>query len=123
MSDSKMLGKRKRDHATVPRQSLHESEGEKATNITNKADLFRQYFEAQFEPLPQESSLSRTTHGDEDKVGDESRSETSDWSGFTENDTSVEEVRVIEHTAVSEVTAESGASEGKYFMVRSSYIH
>jgi hypothetical protein len=114
-----MLGKRKRDHAAVPRKSLQEIEFEEAANTTNGTDLFRQYFEAKFEPLPQETLIVQAANADEDEVGDDSQSEASDWSGFTEKDTGVEEVRVIEHTVVSEVTAESGASEGKYFMVRS----
>lgn len=114
-----MLGKRKRDHVAVPRPSLHEVEVEKAANATNTADLFRQHFETHFEPLPQELSLPREPPAQEDELEHEALSETSDWSGIAENDNSVEKVQVIEHTAVCEVTGESGDPEGKYFMVRS----
>ena len=117
-----MLGKRKRDHAAVPRKSLHEIEVGEATNTVNTTDMFREYFEAKFEPLPPETPLPRKSIAEEDELEDESLSETSDWSGFTENDTRVEEVRVIEHAVVTEASAELGASEGKYFMVRSSAI-
>ena len=111
-----MLGKRKRDHAAVPRQSLHEIEVDEATNTTNATDLFKQYFEAKFEPLPQEPPLPLASTADGDNSEDESQSETSDWRGFIEDDTSVEEVRVIEHTVTSDETAESRTSEGKFFM-------
>jgi hypothetical protein len=114
-----MLGKRKRDHAAVPRQSLHEVEAEEVTRTSNALDLFKQYFEAKFEPLLQEPCLQQASSADEDGFEEEGQSETSDWSGFAENDTRVDEVRVIEHTVVSGATAEPGASEGKYFMVRS----
>lgn len=113
-----MLGKRKRDHAAVLRQSLREIEDEEATNIANASDLFKQYFEAQFEPLPQESLVTRASSADEDEAEGDGRSATSDWSGFTDHDASVEDVRVIKHTVVSKATAELGASESKYFMVR-----
>jgi hypothetical protein len=115
-----MLGKRKRDYAGVPRQSWQGSEDEESTNVGNASDLFRKYFEAQFEPLPQESLKTRaySADEDEDEAEADSQSEASEWSGFTDNETSVEDVRVIEHTVVSNVTGESGASEGKYFMVR-----
>jgi hypothetical protein len=112
-----MLGKRKRDHAAVPRLSLHEIDAEDATNITNAADRFKQYFEAKFEPLPHQPSVAGASSVDENGVENDSQSETSDWSGFRDDDTSVEEVRVIEHIVVSEVTADSGAVKGKYFMV------
>jgi hypothetical protein len=112
-----MLGKRKRDHAAVPRQSLHAAEAEEVTNTSNALDLFKQYFEAKFEPLFQEPDLQQASSADEDGFEEEGQSETSDWSGFAENDTRVDEVQVIEHTVVSGATAESGASEGKYFMV------
>jgi hypothetical protein len=114
-----MLGKRKRDHAAVPRQSLHEVEAEEVTRTSNALDLFKQYFEAKFEPLLQEPCLQQVSSADEDGFEEEGQSEASDWSGFAENDTRVDEVRVIEHTVVSTAAAESGASEGKYFMVRS----
>jgi hypothetical protein len=114
-----MLCKRKRDHAAVPRQSLHEAEAEEVTNTSNTLDLFKQYFEAKFEPLLQEPDLQQASSANEDGFEEEGQSETSDWSGFAENDTRVDEVRVIEHTVVSGAMAESGASEGKYFMVRS----
>ena len=114
-----MLGKRKRDHAAVPRQSLHEVEVEEVTNTSNALDLFKQYFEAKFEPLLQEPVLQKASSADEDGFEEEGQSEASDWGGFAENDTRVDEVRVIEHAVVSEAMAESGASEGKYFMVRS----
>ena len=117
-----MLGKRKRDHAAIPRESLHEIEVHEATKPVLVTDLFRQYFEAKFEPLPPETSLPRKSIADEDELEKESLSETSDWSGFTDNDISVEEVPVVEHAVVPEASAESGALEGKYFMVRSSNI-
>jgi hypothetical protein len=112
-----MLGKRKRDHAAVLRQSLWEINDEEVTNA-DASDLFRQYFEAQFEPLPQESSATHASSADEDEAEGDSQSETSQWSGFTDSDTSVGDVRVIEHTVISRVPAETRASEGKYFMVR-----
>jgi len=114
-----MLGKRKRGHAAVPRQSLHDVEAEEVTNTSNALDLFKQYFEAKFEPLLQEPGLQQASSTDEDGFEEKGQSETSDWSGLTENDTGVDEVQVIEHTVVSGATAEPGASEGKSFMVRS----
>ena len=114
-----MLGKRKRDHAAVPRQLLHDVGVEEVTNTPNALGLFRQYFEAKFEPLLQEPVLQQASSADEDGFEEEDQSETSDWSGFAENDTRVDEVQVIEHMVVSGTTAESGASEGKYYMVRS----
>ena len=114
-----MLGKRKRDHAVVSRQSLHGIEFEEAPNTTKATDLFKQYFEAKFEPLPKVPSLLHSSSTEEDGFEVDSQSETSGWSGFTENQTSVDEVQVVEHKAISEETAESGALEGKHFMVRS----
>ena len=115
-----MLGKRKRDHAAVPRQSLHEVEAEEVTKTSNALDLFKQYFEAKFEPLLQEPVLQQASSTDEDEDGfeEEDQSEASSWSGFAENDASVDKVLLVEHTVVSGATAESGASEDKHYMVR-----
>lgn len=112
-----MLGKRKREHAAVPRQSVHQPQVQEGQNAADRAELFRQYFEAKFQPLPQEFLVTHASNADEDEAESGYQSDTSDWSGITENEADIEEVRVIKHTVVSDVTPQSGASEGKYFLV------
>lgn len=118
-----MLGKRKRDHGAVPRRLLEERREEPTTERPDVPDLFRQYFEQRFAPLPQLTPAREQPLSGELEPDQGSQSEESDWSGVSENDTAVRRVEVIEHELVPQVTSEAEqASEGKAFMVRSNKI-
>ena len=113
-----MLGKRKREHAAVPRNALHEHSIIEPGGNPDVPDVFRKYFEEQFEPLPELPSLQQPLHADEDG-SEESEPESTDWNGISETETGVDAVEIIEHETIQTFSSESGeTSEGKYFMVR-----
>ncbi|PYI10028.1 hypothetical protein BO78DRAFT_297101, partial [Aspergillus sclerotiicarbonarius CBS 121057] len=97
-----MVGKRKRDAAVVSRATTSKDEETPQTTPDASAnDIFRKFFEAQFQPLdvpggqvaPNDESEEESE--DEDFEGSESGS---DWSGLSgEEDEDEDEVEVVEH--------------------------
>ena len=110
-----MLGKRKRDHATVRRAQLQEREDVQSGSDHDAADAFKKYFESRFEPLDVTVSAPVTAHAE--VSDDEFTVDESDWSGIEDAETSGTEVEVLQHATLSRTTAESDVrSEYKTFM-------
>lgn len=126
-----MLGKRKRDTQVVSRRKVDAVESEStAKPITNTNEIFRQYFEAQFAPLPEQQNSdisSRDEHESEaEDSASEDGSETSEWSGISDATRSqpvaVVEVNVIDHSSkLPEEDDEFHRARQKAFMVRYTY--
>lgn len=93
-----MLGKRKRDTQVVSKPKIagenHESAAAPAAN-TN--DIFRQYFEAQFAPLPEQSAVDATEEDEDDSEGSGDESNASEWSGISDTEERITVVEVIDH--------------------------
>lgn len=95
-----MLGKRKRETQVVskPRIAGESHEGA-VTPPVNTNDIFRQYFEAQFAPLPEQPAADVTNEeeDDSDVSGDESNA--SEWSGISDTEERITVVEVIDHVS------------------------
>jgi len=116
-----MPGKRKRDAAVVPRKA-DETPEQAGFEIdeTDTQDIFRKYFEATFEPLPERKPqpLSPSTDDEDDDEDDDGGSE---WDGIPGDDGDAMKVQIIEHRTVSDVKGETlDKSVSRRFMVRTS---
>ena len=110
-----MLGKRKRDHATVRRVQLQEQEVVQSGSDQDAADVFKKYFESRFEPLDVTVSTPDTAHPE--ALDDDSTADESAWSGIEDGETSGTEVEVVQHATLSRTTAGNDVrSEYKTFM-------
>lgn len=98
-----MVDKRKRDTAVVSRVTPKEDEEEKSTTPdASYQDVFRKFFESQFEPI--DLPASRAKRGEEsDDEGDEEEQEDSeesgsgsDWDGMSMDDED-DQVEVVEY--------------------------
>jgi hypothetical protein len=88
-----MIGKRKRDAQVVARL---ERTAEQNTAPAHASDLFRQYFESQFEPLQELSTnVNESVQSDEDDYVSSEGASLSDWEGLS-GDESIPQVEVIE---------------------------
>lgn len=110
-----MIGKRKRQTSVVSRAKKgnnREDSPEKATTEQQSAqDIFRKFFEAQFEPLEvketsttQHESESESDDDGENGSGADSESESeseSEWSGIDGAETENTPVEVVEYQAPS----------------------
>ncbi|KAE8355526.1 hypothetical protein BDV28DRAFT_38989 [Aspergillus coremiiformis] len=107
-----MIGKRKRETNIVSRSTT--AKGDEATtpatnDTSSSHDIFRKFFEAQFQPL--EVTDAHTTHHQGSKDGhvadesDESESE-SDWTGISEDADGNNTVEVVEHRDSSAIAEE-----------------
>ncbi|KAL2814635.1 hypothetical protein BJX63DRAFT_195928 [Aspergillus granulosus] len=108
-----MIGKRKRDTSVVSRSKRDKKEQTReespTATETNAQDIFRKFFEAQFEPLEaqghsttSDESDSESDHGSEDPEDSGSESE---WSGIEgENSDENAPVEVVDYTAPSKKT-------------------
>lgn len=95
-----MLGKRKRDTQVVSKPKIAGKTHESAViPPVNTNDIFRQYFEAQFAPLPEQPAVGITEDDgdDSDVSGDESNG--SEWSGISDTEERVTVVEVIDHVS------------------------
>ncbi|KAJ6164430.1 hypothetical protein N7470_003102 [Penicillium chermesinum] len=94
-----MAGKRKRE-TTVASKPTDEKDASPEPS-SNAQDVFRKYFEAQFEPLDIASSRPDKSDSDkEEERGNESdmdESGDSDWDGLSEDEESEGQVEVVEH--------------------------
>ncbi|KAJ5574121.1 uncharacterized protein N7459_008548 [Penicillium hispanicum] len=96
-----MVGKRIRDTAVMSRSTDTDEPSPPPAN--NAQDVFRKYFEAQFQPL--DLPLARPANDgesdeqeDSDSDGEDENSDMdSDWDGLSEADDDENEVEVIEH--------------------------
>lgn len=97
-----MVGKRKRDTSVVSRSTkADEQEQETSTPTTPTEashDLFRKFFESQFEPLDvpggQVSREPESEEDNDDGESEESEGDDSEWDGITGDEGKVE---VVEH--------------------------
>lgn len=119
----KMTGKRKRDTSVVSRSKTADQETETSTPTTpttptdTSHDLFRKFFESQFEPLDVPGgkvSRDESDKGeDEDEDDDEESEAGSDWEGLSGED----EVEVVEHRESSMTNGLLDKKARKAFMV------
>ena len=127
-----MLGKRKREVAVVarPRYGDLENEPPSSSPIDVGADIFRKYFESNFEPLPeQEKTATPSLLEDEDEEADEDEDDDLDmleedlpWEGLSDAGEDTAPVEVIEHRVVADIAEDIDISRPRYktFMVRKS---
>ena len=106
-----MLGKRKREIVLMRGRKEEES----TESQSDHHQLFRQYFESRFEPLPEEEAQTPCLIDESDRDSDDS--EESEWEGFSEEEHTSPAVQVVEHAKPA--TADSDdvqRSELKAFM-------
>lgn len=99
-----MVGKRKRDTSVVSRSTATEEEDSAPANTDAAAhDVFRRYFEAQFQPLelPGGPVSQDTENKEKEDDSNEDESEESDigseWGGISEAEDANDQVEVVEH--------------------------
>lgn len=102
-----MVGKRKRDIVATSRstKSKDATPPPADTLAENAQDVFRKYFEAQFEPLdlPNRPTNQPESHDDDEEDTQDERegSESgSDWDGLSEASEDGNQVEVVEHKAI-----------------------
>ena len=106
-----MIGKRKRDTHVVSRSTTSE-EDEATTTTTNDSsshDIFRKFFEAQFQPLEAPETRITCAEGSDDEHGTDGSEESeleSEWSGVSEDIHGDNKVEVVEHHDLSAVAKE-----------------
>ena len=98
-----MVGKRKRDTSVVWRSEKFEESPPPPPG--NAQDVFRKYFEAQFQPLEQfarrgSDDDSPSSAEDDDDKDNEDLDSNSDWDGLSEADSDENQVEVVEHKEV-----------------------
>ena len=115
------IGKRKRDATVLVRQP--EKRAPDTTGDAADGDaqaIFRQYFEAQFNPIEKDEvkqvmvSVASGSNAEEDEEEEES-----DWEGISELD-GEEQVQIVEHASTRGLRDETERLEKKAFMVGSS---
>lgn len=120
-----MAGKSKREVAVSSRSAQKEEASPPPPG--NAQDIFRKYFEAQFEPLDLPASQqtgSAETSEDDDNEGDLEMEETgdSDWDGLSGDDEGDNKVEVIEHKDAQVISDELMDKKArKAFLVSFSY--
>ena len=112
-----MLGKRKREAVAVARDTqLRQPTAYEVEEEYPPDEIFRKYFEAKFEPLP-DSGLKalQVPDGVDSETSDEEAD--SDWSGFSD-EASETRVEIIEHSSSKRSTDDHGDKvELRSFMV------
>ena len=100
-----MVGKRKRETAVVSRSTKTKETSPSPAN--DAQDIFRKYFEAQFEPIeadvPSKRDAEESDSGDGDKFEDDDyiSEPDSDWDGLSEESDEEHVVEVVEHKDAS----------------------
>lgn len=120
-----MIGKRKRETVVASRSTKADGPIPSPPPADNAQDVFRKYFEAQFEPLDLPAravSESDSEDGDSENDGDDdsevSESGEEDWSGVSEHESEDNKVEVIEYKdARLEPDARMDKKARKAFMV------
>jgi len=116
------LGKRKRDAVVARRKPAQNAQSAEVVSDQPDGiqDVLRQYFEANFEPLPQIALTSPAIVEDEIQSGGVSDKD-SEWEGLSEGEEegeapSVQAVQVVEHRTDTDEADASARSEYKHFM-------
>jgi hypothetical protein len=109
-----MLGKRKRDSVVKRQDRTAQATKDRADHQT----LFKQYFEAQFQPLPiVEADTPSLPEGDSKDDG--GQSEEADWEGLSQGEGPTPGIEVVVHTSSSLGKSEDLDPVGlRSFMVR-----
>lgn len=100
-----MVGKRKRETAIVSRSTKTKEASPPPAN--DAQDIFRKYFESQFEPIeadvPSKRDAEESESGDEDNIEDDDNisEPDSDWDGVSEESDEDNAVEVVEHKDAS----------------------
>jgi Domain of unknown function (DUF4602) len=115
-----MLGKRKRNAVVVSRATGLESALDHSHTEpgAEAQDVFKRYFEAQFEPLP--GLALRSQEPEEEYLSDED-SEDSEWDGISDAETALNHVEVVEHVLATSSEDVVDNTEVKTFMVSLCY--
>jgi len=124
-----MPGKRKRETAAVSRNDVAETEEARSedTAAGDAHDIFRRYFESQFEPLdlqPVKSARtaeSEASESEEDEQEDDGSDEESgsEWDGISDAEGNGTKVEVVEYTSSHNSTSDAIDKKArKAFMVR-----
>lgn len=99
-----MIGKRKRDTSVVSRSTTKEEQEQDASVPTTPTevshDLFRKFFESQFEPLDLGPKVSRKQEYEEEEDDDDEEEESeagSEWGGLSGEEDEGNKVEVVEH--------------------------
>ncbi len=110
-----MIGKRKRETQVIARAEEVSSSN---AGQTQDRDIFRQYFEIQFEPLQEVSTAEDGWSGSGDKFDASSDAASlSDWNGLSDAE-SIPPVEIIEYGEKMESTNSGGEEQHvKAFMV------
>lgn len=115
-----MVGKRKRDTSVVSR-SADDKEPSPTTTDASTHDVFRRYFEAQFQPLELPGGpVSRDTENveeDDDEVESEESDSGSEWGGISEPEDGANKVEVVEHDSSNNTADLMDKKARKAFMV------
>jgi hypothetical protein len=114
-----MTGKRKRETQVVARSEKHLCQ-----KIAQKHDhdIFRHYFESQFEPL--EAAFTGVNEDSGSEAGPDTSSDSanlSEWEGFSYEE-SHPQVKVIEHGERKDSNLTTDLQHAKAFMVRGEWI-
>lgn len=101
-----MIGKRKRTTVTAS-QVIEDAEDRSNPPSQNDdgQDIFRKYFEATFEPLPQKEAsppLQDREEDDESNAAASGSESESEWSGISENEADVTAVQIVDHQITSD---------------------
>ncbi|KNG83064.1 hypothetical protein ANOM_007582 [Aspergillus nomiae NRRL 13137] len=104
-----MIGKRKRDTHVVSRSTTSEDDEATTTsaNDSSSHDIFRKFFEAQFQPLEVPETRTTCAQGSDDEHSTDEFEESepeSEWSGVSEDGHG--NVEVVEHHDLSAVAKE-----------------
>lgn len=115
-----MIGKRKRETVVASRSTEADGPSPSTPPADNAQDIFRKYFEAQFEPLDLPSRPVEESDSADDDVHDEcdvSALDAEDWEGVSEDEHS-NNVEIIEYKdARLEPDAKMDKKARKAFMV------
>ena len=116
-----MLGKRKRSRVLVSRSLLVEESAEEGATGTAGQDLFRQYFETHFQPLPEVEREEDLPPAEAMNMETYNDSVSSEWSGLSENESDGDVVEIVEHQNLSHVPHKGyDIPEVRSFMVNGS---
>jgi hypothetical protein len=110
------LGKRKRECIVIRKEEpVANPEYDRSTH----QDLFKEYFESRFQPLPEEQLESgQVSREDSVDKNDDSSSEESDWEGLSDDGPTSPMIQIVDHGSLAYTqTSDNSSVEQKSFMV------
>lgn len=121
--NEEMIGKRKRDTSVVPRSTtVEDEEVSPPPPDTSAQDVFRKFFEAQFQPLEvpkrQATDTDASEEEDEDEDDESEDGDTgSEWDGLSGDEGASNAVEVISYADSAKTEAPLDKKARKAFMV------